>query len=92
VRWSTSRPSTIAFYFSGPFNGRDEKFARRREGRDRRTAMTLELAAAKFEGTLTGEDVALERKITREHEGAWTVHRDGERGLSRRRVACEVSL
>lgn len=73
ARWSNIETVDNCFYFSGPFNGREEQL----HGPATVTAdgdrVRVQLGPAVFEGTLDGDAIAVARTTSREHEGAWTV-------------------
>lgn len=73
ARWSNIETVENCFYFSGPFNGREEQL----HGPAAIVAgdgdVRLHLGPAVFAGTLDGETLTVSRTMPREFEGAWTV-------------------
>jgi hypothetical protein len=73
VRWANITTAENCFYFSGPFNGRDESLRGRAELEVDGTRAILRLGDAVFEGSLADETLSVRRTSTHEFEGAWTV-------------------
>ena len=95
VRWANIETVENCFYFSGPFNGRDENLRGRAELSVDGGRTILRLGEAAFEGTLDGEALSVKRATYHEFEGTWkvtetiagTVH-DGELRASYRYEEC----
>jgi hypothetical protein len=95
VRWANITTVDNCFYFSGPFNGRDENLRGSAAlGLDGSRAI-FRLGDAVFEGTLDGEALDLRRTTSHEFEGSWTVtetivgtYRGGELRASYRYEEC----
>ena len=73
MRWSNVETVEGCFYFSGPFNGRDESLRGEAIVELDGTRAQLQLGPARFTGTLVDSALDIKRTTQREHEGTWTV-------------------
>jgi hypothetical protein len=95
VRWANIETVENCFYFSGPFNGREENLNGRAAIAIDGARVILRLGGASFEGTLEDEALAVKRVSYREFEGTWKVTetiagtvREGELRASYRYEEC----
>lgn len=95
VRWANIETVENCFYFSGPFNGREENLNGRAALAIDGARVILRLGGASFEGALDDEALAVKRVSYREFEGTWKVTesiagtvRDGELRASYRYEEC----
>lgn len=73
ARWSNIETVDNCFYFSGPFDGREEQLHGPATVVVEGDRVRLQLGPAVFDGTLDGDALAVTRTTQREYEGTWTV-------------------
>jgi hypothetical protein len=61
------------FYFSGPFDGRDDKLAGAASLERSGPQIRLRLGAAVFAGTLDGDELSVTRVSEHAHQGTWRI-------------------
>jgi hypothetical protein len=73
VHWANIVATETCFFFSGPFDGRDEHLAGAATLERDGAQVRLRLGATVFLGTLDGEALAVTRTSEHDHEGTWHV-------------------